>query len=87
MNDRDIEDTRQPPDEPEAVFCDDCGEEMEETWKWYQGKGMTLENLHCNNPFCPSQHEGIAKEMAELIVEQKDDIRRMKHRIKHFENS
>ena len=46
-----------PPDEPEAVFCDECGEEMEYN-KW--GDWMR-HYMECRNPFCPGKHDGIAK--------------------------
>jgi hypothetical protein len=78
MNDRDIEDTRQPKDLPEAVYCDECGEEMEED-KW--GDWMK-HYMKCVNPFCPRLFDSVSKEMAELIVEQKDLIKLLEGRVK-----
>ena len=79
MNDRDIEDTRQPPNELEAKFCDECGEEMEQN---VDGKEIWDE---CVNLFCPSMFdEPIIKEMAELFVEQKEEISKLKLEIKYL---
>ena len=86
MEDRYLEDKREPPEEPEAKFCDSCDEEMQ-AGNWYEGRGMKLENLHCVNCFCPAKFDGQAYAMAIALLECKDDIRRMKHRIKQLENS
>ena len=52
-----------PPDEPEAVLCDDCGEEMEEIDSFDGARDMK-----CVNQFCPGKFEGDAKEMAEMLI-------------------
>lgn len=65
-----------PPDEPEAQFCKSCGEEM-----------PILDNFggqrysECVNLFCPNKHEGIAREMAELIVELRDEVNTLRHKV------
>ncbi len=60
-----------PPDEPEAELCQSCGVELE--WKI-----TTLIPLKgdpaCLNPLCPDKHTGITKEMAELIVELREEV-------------
>ena len=80
MNDRDIEDTRQPPDEPEAQFCEDCGEDME----YHFGNKKTWDDPYftCNNIYCPGKFwkETRAYDMAVKIVELKDDLERAKRR-------
>lgn len=65
-----------PPDEPEAIFCEDCGAEMEY-------RNTHGEEWHfCGNRFCPAKHDGIAKEMAILILEQQDTIDRLRMKLK-----
>lgn len=68
-----------PPDEPEADLCQSCGVELE--WKI-----ITLiplkGDLACLNPFCPDKHNGVAKEMAELIVELRDEVDTLRLRVK-----
>lgn len=55
-----------PPDEPEAELCQSCGVELE----WRITTLIPLRgDLACLNPFCPDKHSGVAKEMAELIVD------------------
>lgn len=69
-----------PPDEPEAVYCEDCGEELSEI---HTGIGSYRHTEYvCTNNFCPEKFAGVPKEMAELIVEQKDTIQRLENRIK-----
>lgn len=84
MNDRDIEDTRQPPELPEAVYCESCGDEME-ILDDFDGSKYSV----CVNSFCPRLFDSVSKEMAELIVEQKDLIKHLESRVKflvHKEN-
>ena len=91
MNDRDIEDTRQP-DEPEAEICDDCGQEKSEDKMLFLlgGRGRPSwmksppKTYSCNNAFCPGKFDGVAKEMAELIVYQEEQIKKLERRIKYF---
>lgn len=70
-----------PPDEPEAVFCDDCGNEMEIFHDW---DGAV--EFRCRNRYCPSRFNdgSVEKEMAILILDQLDTIRRMKERIRRL---
>ncbi len=64
-----------PPDEPEAELCQSCGAEMEGLYF-----GDTQE-FDCLNPFCPDKHSGVAKEMAELIVELGEDVATLRVKI------
>ena len=79
IKDGNIEDTRQPPDEPEAQFCEDCGEEMEEVHDW---DGVS--SHRCTNVMCPSKFNAgeVAFDMAVKIVELKDDLERAKRQLK-----
>ena len=80
MEDRDIEDTRQPPDEPEAQFCEDCGEEMEEVHDW---DGVS--SHRCTNVMCPSKFNAgeVAFDMAEYLAEVEQDLRDTKAALKY----
>jgi hypothetical protein len=69
----------EPPDEPEAVFCDDCGDEMEEGY-------LTGELLPCGNAFCPSKFDGTEKEMAQALVEYMDRAYTYEQRYTHMKN-
>lgn len=62
-----------PPDEPEAVFCEECGEEMT-----VKHDGMT-----CTNPYCPAKFEGVAKEMAELLIGAREEVKSLARRLKY----
>ena len=81
IKDGNIEDTRQPPDEPEAQFCEDCGEEMEED-KW--GDWMK-HYMKCTNKFCPSKFNAgeVAFDMAEYLAEVEQDLRDTKAALKY----
>lgn len=88
MEDRNIEDTRQPPDEPEAQFCEDCGEEME----YHFGNEETWDDSYfkCNNKFCPSKIEiganpKVVIAMARYLVEVEQDLRDAKADLKYAE--
>ena len=71
-----------PPDEPEAEYCESCGEELE----WENSSILPLKGgLKCTNPFCPDKHVGIMKEMAELIVDQAETIDKLKTKIRRLE--
>jgi hypothetical protein len=61
-----------PPDEPEAVLCNDCGEEME--------NGET-----CKNQYCPAKFEGVAAEMANELVEALAEVKTLKAKVKRLE--
>ena len=75
-NDWNLEDTRQPPEYPEAIFCDDCGEETEVIQDYWGG----AESFVCKNPMCPIQFNvlSIEWEMAVLIVELKEENHKLK---------
>ena len=60
-----------PPDEPEAILCDDCGEEM--TAKY--------DGMKCANQYCPAKHEGVAKEMAELLIGAREEVKSLARRL------
>lgn len=66
-----------PPDEPETPLCESCGHEMEEIQ--YPAISMKSSQTYhipmtvCPNSFCPDKHTGIAKEMAERIVELEEE--------------
>jgi len=69
-----------PPDEPEAVFCEDCGEEMEEGH-------LTGKLLPCGNVYCPSKFdEGtVEREMAELLVGANETVKSLARKVKRLE--
>lgn len=67
-----------PPDEPEADYCEDCGQEME-----YESP-MTANQIEfiCTNPFCPAKFEkykggtiSVVLDMAQKLVEVSEDLR------------
>jgi hypothetical protein len=85
MNDRDIEDTRQPPDEPEAKFCESCGEELDEESCSFLGNYWK-----CPNPFCPTQFQAhnnpqVVMEMAVKLVEVLEENHILKARNNYLE--
>lgn len=59
-----------PPDGPEVPICESCGHYMEQNPRMGCGSRW-LEDISygCKNSFCPDKHNGIAKEMAERVVE------------------
>jgi len=71
-----------PPDEDDAEFCDECGEEVE--WDFDPDYSKRVPSS-CDNPLCPSKHEGIAKEMAEKIIELQQDKYKLSSRVKYLE--
>ena len=60
------------PDEPEAIHCDDCTEEMED--------GET-----CKYQYCPGKFEGVAAEMANELVEALAEVNTLKAKVKRLE--
>jgi len=82
MNDRDIEDTRMPKEEPEAKICNACGEEMEYKISTIPFSKHTFIHAECNNPFCPEKFDGIALEMAEALVHEIETRKRLEKRVK-----
>ena len=81
MEDRDIEDTREPPDDLEAKFCDECGDELE----LVSGLVKGTHYWKCTNEFCPSKFEGVEREMAIALVEYMDKCWSLQEKIKHLE--
>ena len=61
-----------PPDEPEAVFCEECGEEMTD--------GET-----CKYQFCPSKFEGDAKEMAYMLIGATEEVKSLAQRLSRLD--
>lgn len=61
-----------PPDEPESVLCDDCGEEMED-------------GEICKYQFCPARFEGDAKEMAELLIGAREEVKSLARKLKRLQ--
>ena len=70
----------EPPDEPEAVFCEECGEEMEEIDS-FDG----LRDMKCVYQFCPSKFEGDAKEMAYMLLGATEEVKSLAQKIKQLE--
>ena len=68
------------PDEPEAVHCDDCGEEME-VKQDLDGTTYTK----CNFAHCPAKFEGVAAEMANELVEAREEVKRLTANVKRLE--
>ena len=66
-----------PPDEPEAPICESCGYEMP-ILDDFGGQKYT----ECVNPFCPDKHTGIAKEMAERIVELEEENGLLRNKVR-----
>lgn len=68
-----------PPEEPEAEYCEECGQEK-----------TILENFggrdyyECNNDFCPAKFTGDAKEMAQKLVDTIDTVSRLEGRVKRL---
>jgi len=72
----------EPPEEPEAVICEDCGEEMEELVRLNSSDGH---DMKCANQYCPGKHEGVAKEMAELLIGAREEVKSLARRIHKLE--
>ena len=83
MEDRYLEDKREPPEELEAQSCKECGDELE----FISGLVKGTHYWKCDNPFCPSKFEGVAREMALALIEYMDECYRLKKRIKYLENN
>jgi hypothetical protein len=67
------------PDEDEEVFCEYCGTELESRYQVAEE-----DSLVCINPLCPEIFDGVSKEMAQLIVEQKEKIESLNDKIKYY---
>ncbi len=66
-----------PPEEPEAVFCEDCGEEMIEIDSFGGARDMK-----CVYQFCPAKFEGDAREMAEMLRDTKEEAEMLACKLK-----
>lgn len=71
-----------PPDEPEAVLCDDCGEEMQEIDSFGGARDMK-----CVNQFCPGKFEGDAREMAELLIGAREEVKSLARKLKRIQST
>jgi len=69
-----------PPEESEEILCEDCNQPLESK---YQVTGE--DDLICINIFCPSKFSSTAKEMAEFIVELRDEVETLKSKKKYLE--
>lgn len=69
-----------PPEDEEEILCEDCNQPVESK---YQITGE--EDLVCVNEFCPSKFSFTGKEMAELIVELRDEVETLKSKKKYLE--
>lgn len=79
MNDWYIEDTRQPKDEPEAEYCESCGQPMELCTKGYT-------HFTCVNLFCPEKFQEstqVVQDMANHIVEVEQELADTKNDLKY----
>lgn len=70
-----------PPEEPEAVFCEDCGKEMEQIDSF-----GGLRDMKCVNPYCPAKHEGVAKEMAEMLIGAEETVKSLALQLTNIRN-
>ncbi len=73
-----------PPEEAEAVFCEECSAEMENANKNYMHIRGTGIEMVCNNPDCPSKfEEGTdAHRLAVIVADQAETIERLRRKIK-----
>ena len=62
-----------PPEEPEAYICEACGEESDEDY--------------CKNKQCPDLFTGDARKLAEDLADARDEVRRLRLRVKVLQNS
>ena len=69
-----------PPEVPEAVRCESCGEEMEVKQDW---KGNPY--AKCKYEFCPDKFEGVAAEMAELLIGAREEVKKLAAKVKRLE--
>jgi hypothetical protein len=87
MNDRDIEDTRQPDDGVESETCPYCGQDM--TYHCMPDSSRTKESwFECDNQFCPSKFDklkygSVVINMAEHLVEVEQELRETKTKLKY----
>ncbi len=67
----------EPPDEPEAQYCESCGHEMSSVYP-------DNSDLHCFNLFCPDKHTGVAKEIADALADSRATVGDLKRQILHL---
>lgn len=71
-----------PPEEPETPICEECGQDMVKVRVWY-----TLPpDFKCENLFCPSKFHGVAKEMAQELVDALDTVSTLKVKVTLLSN-
>jgi hypothetical protein len=95
MNDRDIEDTRQPKDEPEQEYCEFCGQPMEYHCDRLD-KRTKDEYWKCTNQFCPEKfiHSidvfpydvKVIMDMAQELVECRQSLKSAQDSLKYVRN-
>jgi hypothetical protein len=68
-----------PPEEPEAVLCDDCGEEMEVKQDW---KGNPY--AKCKYQWCPGKFDGDAQELASMLIEANETIKHLREQVRRL---
>ena len=72
-----------PPEEPEAEICEDCGQELEVAHILpIHSKHYGAKDTYCPNQFCPSRFHGDAKALAEKLVDTLDTVSRLENKIK-----
>jgi hypothetical protein len=79
--DRAQRDYENPPEALEYPVCEFCGEDMEENFC----AGVSME-WSCHTRFCPSKFDGMAKEMAEHILELVETIEALDKRVKFLKS-
>jgi threonine synthase len=72
------------PDELEAVLCDDCGEEMEQRWTAHAPL-QHVKEWKCTNQYCPAKFDGVAAEMAELLIGANETVKSLAAKVKRAE--
>ena len=91
MNDRDIEDTRQPKDEIEQEYCEKCYQPME-----YHNLSRSDPDpyFECNNQFCPEKFEkygggtiAVVLDMSNHLVEVEETLKSTQDSLEYVRNS
>lgn len=68
-----------PPDEPEAVYCEECGKEKIEI-DHFEG----MRDFICVNDFCPANFSGVSQEMAIALVDALEELETANWKIKRL---
>lgn len=88
-----------PPDEPEAEYCESCGQEMTYHEYTYSGGYPSDKYFTCENQFCPEKFEkykggtiSVVLDMSNHLVEveqeladTKADVKFLRSRVNHLE--